>query len=288
MFFDDASHSKKNQINYANQSASHAKFGLRSTLYLAYRDSKELLTKHLFQRSLKTTYRLLDYGCGAGLSTSIYAQIIRDEGYGVEIIGADINDDNLHNARIKMPDETFVKVDHEQSIEYLGKFDLIICNFVLVEHPYASMLEIIKQLRPLLEESGVLITTNTTRQAYKSSNRWYSLNNNFVENMPHEPKGSKLIISDDQTVSLAINDPEKKEQLFQFFDFFHSGRAYRRAYAESGLELIQTHKPVGTVKDYIPWLSEMEASPYKIHVLYPNRSYLKSAHEEKMEGGLTT
>lgn len=223
MFFEEASHSTKNQLNYAHQSASHAKFGLRSTMYLAYRDSKELLTKHLFQRSPKTTYRVLDYGCGAGLSTSIYAQIIRDEGYNVEIIGADINDENLRNAKIKMPDETFIKIDHEQSIEYLGKFDLIICNFVLVEHPYDSMLKIIKQLQPLLDESGVLITTNTTRQAYKASNRWYSLNNDFAENIPHEPKGSKLIISDDQTVSLAVNDPEKKSSYFSFLIFSIQG-----------------------------------------------------------------
>ena len=89
-------------------------------------------------------------------------------------------------------------------------------------------------------------------------------------------------------VSLAVKDPRSGKQLFRFFDFFHSGRAYRRAFSESGLELIQTHKPVGTVKDSIPWLSEMEASPYKIHVLYPNRSCLKVAsHEDSVEEKLT-
>ena len=258
----------RNQQGYARDSAGHAKFGLKSTLYLAYRDSKDLLTLHLFQRSPKTTYRIFDYGCGAGLSTSIYAQIIKEAGYNVEIVGADISSENLANARIKVPEGTFVNIDADQSIESFGTFDLIVCNFVLLEQPFGDMLKIVKKLQPLLDETGVLITTNATRQAYKTSNRWYSLRNDFVENAPHEPKGEKLILSEDQTVTLAVSDPVNGAQLFRFFDFFHSGRAYRSAYADAGFQLIQTHKPLGVTADEIPWLSETEVSPYKIHVLY--------------------
>lgn len=218
MFF-DTPYVELNQKNYSLNPSGHAEFGLKSTLYLAYRDSKKLLTQHLFNRSSKTTYRICDYGCGAGLSTSIYAKIIKESGYNIEIVGLDVNEENLANARIKVPEGVFIKIDSNQSVESLGNFDLIICNFVLLEHPYIDMLEIIKKLQPLLEETGVLITTNTTRQTYKASNQWYSLNNDFLENIPLEPKGEKLILKEDQTVSLAVNDPEKENHYSSFLIF---------------------------------------------------------------------
>ena len=97
------------------------------------------LKKHLFERAPKPTYRLLDYGCGAGLSTSIYTQIIKEAGHNVEIVGADVSDENLAYAKTKVPEGNFVKIDPNQSLTNLGKFDLIICNFVLVELPSDQM-----------------------------------------------------------------------------------------------------------------------------------------------------
>ena len=172
---------KRNQQNYSVAASSHAQFGLKATLYLAYRDCRAILKKHLFERAPKPTYRLLDYGCGAGLSTSIYTQIIKEAGHNVEIVGADVSDENLAYAKTKVPEGTFVKIDPNQSLTNLGKFDLIICNFVLVELPSDQMKDTIKKLKPLLNDNGVFIATNATRQAYKASNAWYTLNNSFEE-----------------------------------------------------------------------------------------------------------
>lgn len=264
----DNSYVTLNQKNYTHDAESHAKFGLKSTLFLAYRDSKLLLEKHLFERFSKTTYRIFDYGCGAGLSTSIYANIIKDAGYNVEIVGADICPENLDKARIKVPEAEFVKVESDQSLEFLGKFDLIICNFVLLEHPYGDMVGIVKRLQPLLDAGGVLISTNATRQAYKTSNNWYTLDNSFEENAPQAQKDEKFRLGEDQTVSLSVTAPETGERLFRFFDFFHSGKAYRHAYSVAGFQLAETHKPLGRSMDGVLWKSEYEASPYKIHILY--------------------
>ena len=63
---------------------------------------------------------------------------------------------NLHCARIKVPDGIFVKVEPNQSLDIFGKFDLIICNFVLVEHSYDEARRIIQQLQPLINNNGVL------------------------------------------------------------------------------------------------------------------------------------
>lgn len=97
------------------------------------------------------------------------------------------------------------------------------------------------------------------------------MNNKFKENSPQEPKNDTLRLKEDQQVSLAVSDPETGLQLFRFFDFFHSGRAYRNAYTKAGLVLMETHRPIGKHTDGIPWRSELEFSPYKIHVLYSNR-----------------
>ena len=267
--FSDAEYAGRNQKNYCADAESHAKFGLNSTLYLAYRDVGDLLQKHLFDRNPKSTYKIFDHGCGAGLSTSIYAQIIREYGYDVEIFGADISEENLCLARTKVPEGTFLKIESGQSFDVFDKFDLVICNFVLVEHPCDEMADIIKQLQSLIDSNGVLITTNTTRQAYRNSNKWYTLDNDFKENTPQEFRDEKHRLKDDQSVSLAVKDPRNGEQLFRFFDFFHSGKAYKSAYAAAGLQLMQTHRPIGKETDGLSWRSENEFSPYKIHVLYP-------------------
>ncbi|MBA2652079.1 MAG: methyltransferase domain-containing protein [Tatlockia sp.] len=262
-----------NQQNYNKDAKSHAKFNLNSTLYLAYRDSDMLLKTHLFERLPKKSYRVLDYGCGTGLSTSIYAQIITESGYELEIIGADINNENLTIAQNSIANGKFIHITPDQDLKFLGKFDLIICNFVLVEHPFEEMLDIVKRLQPLLDVTGVLITTNATRQAYKTSNKWYTLKNDFQENLPQEVTTSNSRLKDDQPVSLAVLDPVKKSEMFRFYDFFHSGKSYQKAYLCAGLELMQTHRPLGTLNDGIPWESEKDATPYKIHVLYPKNNH---------------
>lgn len=271
--FED-SYKKRNQENYNLSASSHAKFGLDSTLYLAYRDAGNILQKHLFSRSSKSTFRILDYGCGAGLSTSIYMQIVKAAGYSVEIVGADISEDNLVFAKEKVPEGLFVKILAHQELDILGKFDLIICNFVLIEIPYHDLEKTVTKLQTLLHDSGLFITTNTTRQAYKYSNSWYTLNNKFEDNTPKELKGGKLRLMEDQKVSLAVKNPETEQQLFRFFDFFHSGRAFRNAYKKASLKLVETYRPLGVASDGIPWKSEMEFSPYKIHILYPDREPL--------------
>lgn len=267
--FSDEKYADRNQKNYCANAASHASLGLNSTLYLAYRDVGDLLQKHLFDRNPKSTYKIFDHGCGAGLSTGIYAQIIRQYGYDVEIFGVDISEENLCLARTKIPEGTFVKIEAGQSLDIFDTFDLVICNFVLVEHPCDEMADIIKQLQSLIASDGVMITTNTTRQAYKHSNKWYTLDNDFQENIPQEFRDDKHRLKDDQSVSLAVKDPGNGEQLFRFFDFFHSGKTYKSAYSAAGLQLMQTHRPIGKETDGLSWKSESAFSPYKIHVLYP-------------------
>jgi ubiquinone/menaquinone biosynthesis C-methylase UbiE len=272
--FSTKNHSVQNQNNYKLDAVTHGELGLNSTLFLAYRDIPELLKKNLFSTSSKTQYRLLDFGCGAGLSTEIFSKIFKNSGHAVEIHGVDICEENLVLARKRIPAGQFHKIEPGKSIDWLGTFDIIVCNFVLLEHPYKEMLTILNKIQPILDDSGVLIVTNCTSKAYKRSNRWYSFNSDFQENDCTVIKNGKPKIEEDHPVKVQVSSYDSGAS-FCFFDFYHSGRAYRNAYESNGFKLQETHKPMGKQTDGLKWKDEVSFSPYKIHVLKKETITLK-------------
>lgn len=255
-------HAEKNQLNYNQDAANHSKLDLDSTLYLAYRDIPQLLKEYLGATYEKRTCRALDFGCGAGLSTELVAKMLMDLNFEVDIFGIDINEQNINFAKQRMPRGTFVKINENDSLESLGEFDLIICNFVLVENKQDKMTDILKKLQSRLSDSGIAIVTNCASKAYRKTNKWYSFGNDFPENEPRVLKNGKMKFEEDQPIKVQVG-----RNGFTFFDFFHSGAAYRSSYQSAGLNLLKTHKPIGRESDGIEWQSENDYSPYKIHVL---------------------
>lgn len=269
------SHEKQNQTNYDKDAQIHGKMGLDSTLFLAYRDVPALLRKHLFEKTPKERYRFLDYGCGAGLSTELVATIIAKSGYQVDTCGVDVNTENLKLAAERMPKASFFNISKSEFPAELTKdmFDVITCNFVLLEHKEKEMADIIKAIRPLLSDSGILIVTNCNGKAYDRRNKWYSSNNDFPENESTPlPISRKLKFMEDQPVKVEVMTRNIGSS-FTFFDFFHSGSAYRKAFKQAGLLLADTHKPMGVDLDGMDWAAEKECSPYKIYVLRNDASY---------------
>lgn len=265
-----------NQSNYKSHAPDHAKFNLSSTLFLAYRDIGILLKKHLVERVGKQTIRLLDYGCGTGLSTLIYSETLSKMGYDVEVFGVDINLENISIAEKNIKNGQFIHINSIDEISFDEPFDLIICNFVLLELPYENLIDVLQKLNSMISTDGTLMVTNASRQSYDSSNKWYTLNNNFPQNKPQDIEKNK--IADGQKVSLAVKDPVSGTQLFKFYDFFYSSKSYAKAFKTSGFNIIETYKPLGQNDDGIPWLSEKNVSPYKIQVLYPESKSLQHSH----------
>lgn len=261
-----SSHSERNQKNYDNDAITHDKLGLNSTLYLAYRDIPGLLKKHLFDKVQKERFRVLDFGCGAGLSTELITKMINKAGFQADIYGVDISEQNIKFARQRLEQATFAQVEPGESLKHLGEFDLIICSFVLVENQQNKMNAILKDIQSLLTDSGISIITNCASKAYKASNKWYTFNNKFEENSP-SGLSNKLKFKEDQPIKVQVFASYGSDISFTFYDFFHSGSAYRNAYQAVGLDLLETHKPVGKESDGIDWESEKKHSPYKIHIL---------------------
>lgn len=260
-------HEQQNQANYSKDAVSHSALGLDSTLFLAYRDIPDILKKHLFEKSVKPQYRVLDFGCGAGLSTKLFSTMMTDSDHQVEMTGIDISEENLEQARKALPGAKFIKINPSESLRHLGEFDLVICNFVLVEANEKLMGDILNHIQSLLSDDGIAIITNCASRAYKKSNKWYTFNNDFSENELTELKGDKLKFKEDQPIKVQVFAGFGSDLSFTFFDFFHSGAAYRKAYQHAGLQLLETHKPIGRDSDDIKWLAEKHGSPYKIHII---------------------
>jgi hypothetical protein len=170
----------------------------------------------------------------------------------------------LNNASQTPPSK---KITPGQSLKDLGVFDLVICNFVLVEVKEPIMLDILKNIYLLLEDTGIALITNCFSKSYKRENKWYTFNNDFKENQPTLKINNKLKFAEDQPVTVQVFASFGNTRSFTFSDFFHSGASYRNAYEKANLMLLQTHKPKDEKSDSIEWKAEKEHSPYKIHVV---------------------
>lgn len=254
----------ENQRNYRKNSLNYAKIGLDSTMYLAYRDVPKLLKTHLFSKNDSDSMRLLDYGCGPGVSTNLIANFLSEAGKNVEIYGLDINEENLKLAKAKLPQGNFFLLSNDNPMLNIGKFDIVVCNFVLLENKFPTMLTILQKIRKLMSDTGVLIVTNCTPYVYDQNKKWYSFNNSFPENSEKLKNG--------QVVKLEISDKNTKAK-FIVTDFFHSAGSYRLAYKTVGLELKETIEPKGLKEDGIIWNAEITHPPYQIHVISKNLTF---------------
>lgn len=267
---EEIEHRKRNQENYDEKAKEHDKLSLNSTLYLAYRDINDLLERHLYPKLMNNKIRLLDFGCGVGLSTEMILHLIGTNlQYTVDAIGVDINEANLDIARKKLPQVNFKCISTSSVLNDIGQFDLIICNFVLVEMKTDEMQSVLNLLKTKLSENGIIIVMNPTGRAYRPENFWYTFNNQFPENTPmRETKThKKLKYHEDQPIKVQVFAAKNSNESFTFFDYFHSGSAYQNAYSAAGLQLIETHKPIGKPEDQIDWRDEATEPPYKIHIL---------------------
>ncbi|OGT35640.1 MAG: hypothetical protein A3F11_06960 [Gammaproteobacteria bacterium RIFCSPHIGHO2_12_FULL_37_14] len=263
-------HDGKNQESYSVNAKEHDSLSLNSTLYLAYRDVGVLIERHLFSKLPSGKLKFLDYGCGVGLSTQIILHHLKkNPNYDIEVTGVDINEANLLLAKEKLPQVAFKRISPQSGFDQTEKFDLITCNFVLVEMKEAQMLLVLEALKNILSENGILIVTNPTGRAYRPENHWFTFNNQFTENVPTRKKegSEKLRYIEDQPVKMQVFASAGSDQSFTFFDYFHSGSAYRRTYTAAGLKLLETHKPTGKPDDKIAWCAEAEVPPYKLHIL---------------------
>ena len=263
-------YASQNQVSYNKFWAEHSKLSLyKSTKFLAHRDLLQLVQTHLLRPNPKTQYKILDYGCGAGETAQVVNDLMGSLGLETQLYCIDINQNNLAAAKIKNPQAYCHLLDKANSAELFdGSFDLIICNFVLLENLLPDVIKILTNLQHALGPKGIAIVTHNTAKVYDGNNDWVSFHTKFVENARtyYDPEAKKFTRHDGQAVKKSVFDHEGKVA-FTFADYFYRRRTYKNAYLTTKLSLLASHKPLGNVQDPVQWKSEEKIPPYRIDIL---------------------
>jgi SAM-dependent methyltransferase len=235
---------------YADQTRAdaYADLAFPGTYYLAFRDLPDL-----FQRFVSGS-RALDFGCGAGRSS----RFLRDLGY--TVVGVDVSEPMLARARERDPDGHYLLVGNGDLSVLAGHdFDLILSAFAFDNIPtHEKRLALFKSLGALLAEGGRLVNLVSAADIYV--NEWRSFSTQqFAENRSAKTGDTVRI------VMLDVPDRRPVE------DVFWTDADYRALYSTAGLELLETHRPLGRDSDPYPWVSETRVSPWAIYVLAPAR-----------------
>lgn len=206
--------------------------------YLAYRDIPSFV--HQFVKGK----RALDYGAGTGASSSFLHDL------GLNVIGIDISYNMLKKAQNNFPYIQFMSVNE---LLPAANFDLVFSSFVLFELPCKD--EIIQYLNKsfsFLKDGGIFIGITGSEHLYSASRNWMTFDANFEENR-------KLHSGD--IAKLALKHPK-----MEFYDYYWKDEDYFNCFEKTGLEILQIHSPLGSLKETYPWKDELSYSPFTVFI----------------------
>lgn len=121
-----------------------------ANLYDKFNKERTQPSIDLANRIDKPCTRILDVGCGSGMSTLALKNRFPE----AEIVGVDLSLSMLENAKKLLPDVEWLQRDCGESLEDLGQFDLVFSNAFLQWLPNQE--EFIKNIRTCIKENGVL------------------------------------------------------------------------------------------------------------------------------------
>ncbi|MBI5434784.1 MAG: methyltransferase domain-containing protein [Planctomycetes bacterium] len=228
----------------AFRASSYAALEFPGTYYLAFRDVPALLGKHVVGT------RALDFGCGAGRST----RFLRSLGFCV--VGVDIAADMLAHARERDPDGDYREVgENGERIAQLQPVDVIFSAFTFDNVPALERkLTILRELAGRLAPGGKLVNLVSSPEIYV--HEWASFTTReFPENRNARSGDSVKIVMTD----VADRRP--------VIDVVCSDADYRELYDRAGLELLETHRPLGRPDEPQRWVSETTVAPWSLYVL---------------------
>jgi len=236
---------------YADEARADAYAGLEfpGTYYLAFRDVPAILAAHV------TGTAALDFGCGAGRSTRFL------RGLGFDVVGVDIADEMLRRARRSDPQGEYLRAA-DDDLGTLGsrRFDLVFSAFTFDNVPTrAKKVTLFRALGALLRPAGRIVNLVSSPDIYL--HEWASFSTkDFPENRRAEA-GDVVRI-----VMLDVPDRRPVE------DVLWPDAAYRDVYVQAGLDIVDTHRPLGRPTDPHRWVSETTVAPWSIYVLRPARA----------------
>lgn len=230
----------------ARRAEAYAKLEFPGTYYLAYRDLPKIISE---QTSGK---RALDFGCGTGRSTRFLKNL------GFEVVGVDISEDMLRQARSADPLGDYQLIPDNGSVPIASpSFDLALAIFTFDNIPTREKkVALFRELRRLVAPNGKIVTLMSSPEIY--THEWASFTTrDFPENRLAKSGDLVRIIMTD------VEDRRPVEDIIWFDD------AYRDVFRASDLDLLSAHHPLGLNSEPYRWVTETQVSPWVIYVLTP-------------------
>jgi len=234
----------ENVYEDAERAEAYAKLEFPGTYYLAYRDLPEIIFKHVKGR------KTIDFGCGTGRSTRFLQKL------GFDAVGVDIAEDMIKQAREIDPYGDYRLIEDGDFSQFEeGVYDLILSAFTFDNIPTEKRkVELFEKLGRLLKSEGKIVNLVSSPEIYV--NEWASFSTKDFPENKHAKCGDKVKI-----IVTAIDDKRPVE------DIIWPDKDYRETYKRSGLELVQTHKPLAKEDEPFEWVNETRIAPWVIYVL---------------------
>lgn len=229
----------------ASRAASYAQLEFANTYYLAYRDLPGIIGEHV------SGTKAVDFGCGTGRSTRFLRKL------GFDVVGADISPQMIAKARELDPAGDYRHIANGNLAESLGSpaCDLELSAFTFDNVPGRERkIELLRQLAALLKSEGKIVNLVSTPEVYV--HEWASFSTkDYPEN--RVARSGDIV----RIVSTELPDTRPVE------DILWTDESYRAVYAEAGLRVLATYKPLATGEEPYRWINETKIAPWVIYVL---------------------
>jgi SAM-dependent methyltransferase len=233
----------RNVYEDAARADAYSRLEFPGTYFLAYRDLPSICERHVSGR------RAVDFGCGAGRSTRFL------RGLGFEVVGVDVSADMIRRAREIDPAGDYRRVEPALLTGLAqASWDLVLSAFTFDNIPQEEKAGHLRALAGLLAAEGRIVNLVSRPEIY--THEWASFSTrDFPEN--REARSGDVV----RIVMTDVVDRRPVE------DVVCTETTYRELYRESGLDVLETHAPLGRPEEPHPWVSETRVAPWRIDVL---------------------
>lgn len=227
----------------AMRAKAYAELEFANTYYLAYRDLPDIIRLHA------TGTKALDFGCGTGRSTRFARQL------GLDVAGADIAPKMIAKAREIDPSIDYSLIQSDELRELpRDTYDLILSLFTFDNIAAPAKLRLFRTLGALLKPSGKIISVVSSPEMYV--HEWASFSTKgYPEN--------RSARSGDRVRNLITDTSD----LRPVEDILCTDESYREIYAQTGLNLVATYRPLAKGDEPYRWVNETTLAPWTIYVL---------------------